>query len=115
MGELKEESAQGVLVRIDGPNRDASAWALGRIGDGKALEPLIAWLSDPEWRVRRETAQALGDLEDDRAVDALTGALEDPEAVVREWAARSLETITGRQVLYRGEDGEMVRPYNLYR
>jgi HEAT repeat protein len=65
--------------------------------------------------VRREAAQALGNLEDPGAAASLTEALDDDVTVVREWAARSLETITGRPVLYLGEDGEMIPPYNLYR
>jgi len=115
VGELRTEEAVDVLVSVTGRNRDAAVWALGRIGGERVLEPLLEALSDPEWQVRREAAQALGNIEDDRAVSALTGALDDTETVVREWAARSLETITGRQVLYLGEDGEMIPPYNLYR
>ena len=115
VGELRTESAVDVLISIDGQNRDAATWALGRIGGEAALQPLLGSLSDPAWQVRREAAQALGNLEDDRAVPALTVALEDTVTVVREWAARSLETITGRKVLYMGEDGSMVPPYNLYR
>lgn len=115
VGELREKAAVDILVSIRGRNRDAAAWALGRIGSEKALEPLLGALSDPVWQVRREAAQALGDLEDSRALGGLENALEDPVTVVREWAARSLETITGRQVLYMGEDGEMIPPYNLYR
>ena len=115
VGELKTSIAVDILVSIGGPNRDAAAWALGRIGGHGALDPLLDALSDPRWQVRREAAQALGNLEDDKAVDALTRALDDTVTVVREWAARSLETITGRQVLYLGEDGDMIPPYNLYR
>ena len=115
VGELRTGAAVGVLSSLRGRNRDAAAWALGRIGGEGALEPLLDALSDPRWQVRREAAQALGSLEDNKAISALTGALDDSETVVREWAARSLETITGRQVLYLGEDGEMVPPYNLYR
>jgi HEAT repeat protein len=115
VGELKTEAAVDVLSAINGRNRDAAAWALGKIGSEGALKPLLDALSDPRWQVRREAAQALGSLEDNKAVPALTRALDDTETVVREWAARSLETITGRQVLYLGEDGEMIPPYNLYR
>lgn len=115
VGELRAEAAVETLVALDGPNRDAAAWALGRIGSERGLQTLLGALEDPAWQVRREAAQALGDLEDARAVGPLEAALEDPVTVVREWAARSLETITGQQVLYRGEDGVMVPPYNLYR
>ena len=115
VGELRSETAIDVLVSIDDLNRDAAAWALGRIGGEEVLEPLLEALSDPRWQVRREAAQALGSLEDDKSVPALTRALEDTVTVVREWAARSLETITGRKVLYLGEEGDMIPPYNLYR
>jgi HEAT repeat protein len=108
-------SAAEVLASIKDTNRDAAAWALGRIGGEGALVPLLEALADERWQVRREAAQALGSLEDPRAVPDLERSLDDPVAVVREWSARSLETLTGRQVLYRGEDGEMVPPYNLYR
>ncbi|UCF31867.1 MAG: HEAT repeat domain-containing protein [bacterium] len=115
IGGIRRGEALRPLTLITGENRDAAAWALGRIGDAEALEALVGALGDARWEVRREAAEALGRLEDDRAVPALTDRLDDPEPVVREWAARSLETITGRQVLYRDEDGRMIPPYNLYR
>jgi HEAT repeat protein len=114
-GEIQRREAVPQLIRVTGRNRDAAVWALGRIGDPRALGPLLDALGDDRWQVRRGAAEALGHLEDERAVKHLAGLLEDPEAVVREWAARSLETITGRPVLYRDEDGQMIPPYNLYR
>ncbi len=115
LGEVRAGEAVGTLAAVTGENRDVAVWALGRTGGEGALQPVLSALSDPRWRVRREAAEALGNIEDDRAVPALKAALEDDAVVVREWAARSLETITGEQVLYLGEDGEMVPPYNLYR
>ncbi|GBE15322.1 MAG TPA: HEAT repeat domain-containing protein [Proteobacteria bacterium] len=114
LGEIRESAAVPLLTEVEGVNLDAAVWALGRIGDPRALQPLLEDLSDDTWSVRRQAAQALGNLEDAGAVPALRLTLDDPEPVVREWAARSLETLTGKQVLYRNEDGRMVQPYNLY-
>ena len=115
VGELRAAEALDLLIPVVGANRDAAAWALGRIGDREGLTALLGALSDGRWQVRREAAQALGSLEDPNSLPALEKALEDPETVVREWAARSLEVITGRKVLYVGDDGIPVPPYNLYR
>jgi len=114
-GEIKSPGGVSLLEKIDGENRDAAVWALGRIGDPGSLRTLVDALEDDRWLVRRQAAEALGNLEADGAVPALRQALEDSEPVVREWAARSLETLTGVQTLYRDEDGVMVPPYNLYR
>ncbi|UCG39527.1 MAG: HEAT repeat domain-containing protein [bacterium] len=115
LGELRAAVAVEPLASVEGRNRDAAVWALGRIGHPAALGTLLEALDDDRWQVRREAAEALGYLEMTEAVGPLEKALSDPEPVVREWAARSLETLTGRQVLYEGEDGELVPPYNLYR
>ncbi len=115
IGELRGKNSVPLLTGIGGDNRDAAVWALGRIGDKRALDTLLGALADERWEVRREAAEALGRLEDIRAAEALNIALFDSETVVREWAARSLETVSGKQVLYRDEDGREVRPYNLYR
>ncbi len=115
VGEIRGKRSVSDLLSIKGVNRDAAVWAMGRTGDGRVLGSVLAALADENWMVRREAAEALGSLEDSRAEPALTGALDDGETVVREWAARSLETVSGKQVLYLDETGEMVPPYNLYR
>ncbi len=106
LGELRTTGMVGELSAVRDVNMDAAVWALGRSGDKTALPALLNALIDERWEVRRQTAEALGNLEDIQAVDALERALDDDETVVREWAARSLETLTGRQVLYMGEDGD---------
>jgi HEAT repeat protein len=115
LGELRTTGLVDDLSAARNVNRDAAVWALGRSGDPAALSTLLSALTDKRWVVRRQAAEALGNLEDKRAVSELEGALDDEETVVREWAARSLETLTGRKVLYMGEDGDMKPPYNLYR
>jgi HEAT repeat protein len=115
IGELRAGAGVALLIPVTGSNRDAAAWALGRIGDPEGLDALLGALSDERWPVRREAAQALGSLEDPAAVPALTTALDDEETVVREWVARSLEVLTGRKVLYVNDEGNPVPPNNLYR
>ncbi len=67
-----------------------AATALGRIGDPKALESLIAALRDKHHYVRWKAAEALGAIGDKGAVDALIEALGDENRYVRLGAARSL-------------------------
>lgn len=45
--------------------------ALGRIGDPRAVEPLIQALNDAHYRVRRDAARALGNIGSERAVEPL--------------------------------------------
>jgi HEAT repeat protein len=59
--------------------REAAAWALRRIGDKRAVEPLIQALRDEDHDVRRAAAEALGRLGDPRAVEPLVLALKDKE------------------------------------
>ncbi len=114
LGELKAGDAVPLLLSVRPENRDAAVWALGRIADPGAAASVREALADPRWTVRREAAQALGAMGDKGAVPLLRAALDDRETVVREWAARSLLGLTGKEVLYRDEDGRMVAPYNLY-
>lgn len=57
--------------------RDKAAKALGKMGDRRAVEPLIKLLSDPFYNVRGSAAQALGELGDRRAVEPLLSAFKE--------------------------------------
>ncbi len=58
-------------------HREGACWALGRIGDPRAVEPLVAVLQDTAAGVREAAAKGLGEIGDARAVEPLVGALED--------------------------------------
>lgn len=85
--------------------RESAARALGRLGDVRAVEPLIAELtSDEEYDyVRRATAEALGALGDTRAVEPLVAALRIWE--VSKAAAEALERLGWQP----GQDESAVR------
>jgi len=51
--------------------------ALGKIGDGRAAEPLIAALKDEDRDVRWSAAEALTTIDDVRAVEPLIAVLKD--------------------------------------
>jgi HEAT repeat protein len=75
-------------VRLD------AAEVLGKIGDLRAVEPLIAALSDEDLGVRQCATDALGKIGDPRAVEPLiNSALLDESLSVRERAARALGKI----------------------
>ena len=57
--------------------RKSAAEALGKLGDPKAVAPLIHALKDEDWRVRMGAADLLGKLGDPKAVDPLIDALDD--------------------------------------
>ncbi len=73
--------------------RAASAWALGTLGDARAVEPLIARLADDDAIVRQWTVRSLGALGASSAVMPLIDRLDDEDAAVREWVVRSLGKI----------------------
>ncbi len=74
--------------------REASAKALGEIGDVRAVEPLIDALKDVHWRVRRYAAESLGKIGDARAVKPLITALrKDENEHVRQCAREALKRI----------------------
>ncbi len=57
--------------------RRKAAKALGKIGDSRAVEPLMRAINDSDSEVRCAAAKALGEIGDYRAVGPLTKALDD--------------------------------------
>lgn len=73
--------------------RRAAAEALGRIGDARAVAPLITALKARDSTIRYFAAEALGKVKDARAVAPLIVALIDPDYVVGKAAATALANI----------------------
>jgi len=86
---LKYEDTDGSMYF-----RGDAALALGKIGDARAVEPLIEMLNkDEDWYVRSCVAEALGDIGDARAVEVLTEALSDEDFSVQTAAQEALGKI----------------------
>jgi HEAT repeat protein len=64
-----------MLKDEDPSQRWKSIEGIARIGDEKAVEPLIERLSDDDWRVRQKAAWALGVIGDQRAIVSLRHAM----------------------------------------
>ena len=67
--------------------------ALGQIGDTRAIDPLITFLSHQESKIRECAAASLGGIRNARAVEPLIDALSDEQERVRWYAADSLGKI----------------------
>ena len=74
---------------------EVAALALGEIGDPRAVEPLTETLENESWEIRSSAAKALGKIGDERAVEPLTKLLEDRNENVRWHTVQALESITG--------------------
>ena len=79
--------------------RTHAAWALGALGNRRAVPVLSRSLGDTESKVRRTSAWALGALDASEAVPALVEALKDTDAGVREQAAWALGAIGDRRAV----------------
>ena len=82
---LRHEVARRIaeLEHGDWHGKGEAARALGKLGDIRAVEPLVAALEDEDYGVAMAAAEALGALGDSRAVEPLIAALEDEDY----WAA----------------------------
>lgn len=85
----------GMLVDEDPSRRWKAAEALARLGDERAVDPLILALSDEDWRVRQKAAWALGQIGDERASVPLRRALLHEREGVREIIQEALDRIKG--------------------
>lgn len=57
--------------------RISAARTLGKIGDARAVEPLIQALKeDSDWSVRHEAVEALGEIGDAREIEPLAATLD---------------------------------------
>jgi HEAT repeat protein len=73
--------------------RWGAADALGRIGDERAVEPLIAAMKDSDPRVRKKAAWALGQIGDIRGQRPLLEAIRDENDDVGEIAKEAYEIL----------------------
>ncbi len=88
------------MLEDDDPSRRwKAAEALARLGDDRAVDPLIQALTDEDWRVRQKVAWALGQIGDERALVPLQRALPHEREGVREIIIEALDRIKG----YSGE------------
>jgi HEAT repeat protein len=90
MGDVAVESLIEALSAEDGETRMKAAWALGEIGDRRALEPLLDVLEDLEPQVREKAARSLGKLRDPGALEGLLRLLDDEDEGVRAAASEAL-------------------------
>jgi HEAT repeat protein len=93
---VHEEAFRNALSHLTDENpafRWGAAEALGRMGDPRAVIPLIRALKDGDWRVRMKAAWSLGRLGDRSALIPLREALGDPMEGVREMAREAEEKI----------------------
>ena len=74
-----------------------AAEALARMGDPRAVDPLISALEDEDWRVRQKVVWALGYIGDPRAVQPLRRAYRNETEGVQEMITEALEMIVRRR------------------
>ncbi len=73
--------------------RAQAAIVLGKLGDKRAVPPLIDALRDDEEAVRSVAANSLGRLGDPQALDALRARMDDPSLGVRGAAGKAIAAI----------------------
>ena len=82
-----------MLLKIQVERQITAAEALGKIGDKRAVEPLIKALEDKDGYVSQHSARALGKIGDTRAVEPLIELLSDDDWGVRNAAKEALKKL----------------------
>jgi HEAT repeat protein len=82
-----------MLSEEEPSRRWRAAEGLARLGDPRALGPLITALRDRDWRVRRKAAWALGVIGDPRAVIPLRRAMASEMDSVKEMIEEAMQEI----------------------
>lgn len=99
LGEMQETAVDPLMNALSDETplvRQVAARNLGRIGNSRALEPLLESLeSETDPGVKSTIAESLGYMGDNRAVGPLIHALRDRNLPVQAMAARSLGYIGG--------------------
>lgn len=93
------ESAAVCLDAMDDPEwpvRALAAWAIGRVGDERAIARLRRAMGDPAYWVRHHVAEAMGAL-GARGAAALREGLRDPNPFVRDMAAQAIYMRAARE------------------
>jgi HEAT repeat protein len=103
LGKAKERRVVEPLIEIlyrpelDTDERLNAAWALGAIGDSRAIGPLEGIAKDPDWQVARAALWALGGIQDEGALRALLAALCSDDKWRRYSAAAALGRLRDRR------------------
>jgi len=95
LGGLAVDSLLQVLAHENAKARHNAVHALGKIGDQRALDGLLAAAHDPAESVRYKAVYALGQLADPRAIHTLVGLLGDPVLDIQ-WLSRDVIATFGK-------------------
>lgn len=93
-----DEAVRALIRTVENEREDLivrgrAAMMLGKLGDTRAVMPLIRALNAPGFQTRYYAAQALGELGDHRAVDPLIALAENQKDRVREAALDALQRL----------------------